>query len=406
MTNGLVGGIGSRLRRLASLGLNRDNRFMFLAVVCNEAAVGAHMALWPLFLTALGATPVEIGGVIGASGGVFLFAVLLGGWLSDRVSSRWLLVGARVSAMVGVFTASLASVWWHTAPARCLISGSGLGWPVAAKVISANVANERERGHAFTVIYTIGPSTAMLITPALGGYLAQQYGIPVALQFAAIVLIASTICFYLVRPQPPTPHDQPRATYRQALAYPAVRRLAILTVATGITLQIANAFLPKFLQDVHHVPIAEIGLFDSVKAAGASLIGIVASRLRLTNQPLVAVSWALGSVAVGLGLLAIGDAFQWWLTAYLLTGGVWLIFSSFYAAMGVTAPEAVRGRAFAFVELGIGAGSAVGPFLAGFLYTIDPRGPIYAALTAAAMLLVALIWSIRANGVDSASAPN
>lgn len=388
---GWAGRLGARL----GFGLSRDNALMFWAVLLNEGAVGTYIALWPLYLTALGATPVEIGFVGGAGGAVYLGAVIAGGWLADRVSTRWLLVGARSVAVLGLLLAGLAPDWWWVLPGRLLSSIGGLAWPVASRVITANVASERERLHTFTLIYTVGPSTALLLTPALGGQLAEQTTIRSAIWLAVALQAISTLGFAMVRPVAAPVGEHVPGTYGQALAIGAVRRLALLTLATGVTVQLANAFLPKFLQEVNAVSVGGIGLLDSVKAAGATTSGLLVGRLRRSAEPLIGVALALGMVGLGLGLVLLGHAYAWFVLAYLLLGGIWLIFSSYYAAMGSAAPEPVRARAFAFVEFGIGVGSSVGPLVAGFLYGLDPRAPILTALASALALLTAVAWLLR-----------
>jgi len=393
-----TGGRPTGLLRLASwagFGLGRDNALMFWAVGLNEGAVGAYIALWPLYLSALGASPVEIGLVIGLGGTVYLIAVALGGRLADRVSSRWLLTGTRVLVVVGLLWASLAQEWWLVIPGRLLSSFSGMAWPVAAKVIAANVATERERLRAFTLIYTVGPSAAFLLTPALGGQLAEQTTIRAVLWFATALLVLATLGFAAIRPLQAAPADEAPASYRQALALSAVRRLALLTLATGVTTQMAASFLPKLLRDVHLLGVGSIGLLDSVRALGGILIGLVIGRLLRDVKPLGSIGLALLMYGVGLGGLLLADSFLWLVPAYLLLGGGGLVFSSFYAAMGDAAPLAVRARAFALVELGIGVGASVGPLVAGTLYGHEPRAPLVAATLACLALLATIAWLSR-----------
>src|SRR5262249_35058935 len=155
----------------------------------------------------------------------------------------------------------------------------------------------------------------------------------------------------------------------------------------AVAIQLASSFLPRFLQDVHGVALGGIGLLDSVKAAGAIAVGLAVGRLQRAGEPLAAGALALAMIGVGLGGVLIASQLTWFVAVYLLLGGVWLTFSSYCAAMGSAAPEAVRSRAFAFVELGIGVGSSLGPLVAGVLYGLDPRAPIVAALFAAVGLL-------------------
>ena len=64
------------------LRLGRENGLAFWAVLLMEASFASYMLLWPLFIAQLGATPTQVGLIVGTHG-------LLQGWVpAGRSSTR------------------------------------------------------------------------------------------------------------------------------------------------------------------------------------------------------------------------------------------------------------------------------------------------------------------------------
>ena len=93
------------------LGLGRELGFVFWAMVCVEAAFGSYMAIWPLWIQALGAPIAIVGLVLGSQG--LLRPLTLGpsAALAERFEARTLISVARVITGLGMVTAALATHW-------------------------------------------------------------------------------------------------------------------------------------------------------------------------------------------------------------------------------------------------------------------------------------------------------
>lgn len=95
------------------------------------------MILWPLYIERLGGTPVDIG-ILAAAGGIALGVVLIpGGWLSDRVDRRRILLIGAAMAVPAPFLFVGAPHWQWLIPGVLLFHGSGFSRPAAQAVVQA-----------------------------------------------------------------------------------------------------------------------------------------------------------------------------------------------------------------------------------------------------------------------------
>ncbi len=83
--------MGWRLR----LKLSHDNRRIFYGMAFGEGAFGIYQTLWPLYIAALGATPPQVGFVMGIVGVSRLFTLIPSGILADHIPPRAIMVTGR-----------------------------------------------------------------------------------------------------------------------------------------------------------------------------------------------------------------------------------------------------------------------------------------------------------------------
>lgn len=84
------------------LGLGHELGHVFWAMVFVEAAFGAYMGIWPLWIEALGAPVAIVGLVLGSSGLLRLVALAPSASLAERYGVRRLIVLARIVAGIGM----------------------------------------------------------------------------------------------------------------------------------------------------------------------------------------------------------------------------------------------------------------------------------------------------------------
>ena len=73
--------------------LSRDNRLMALALFLWASGEGLFAYIQPIYIQQLGASPVQIGGVLSLAGLGLTLAYLPGGILADRVPRKQIMLG-------------------------------------------------------------------------------------------------------------------------------------------------------------------------------------------------------------------------------------------------------------------------------------------------------------------------
>lgn len=373
-----------------SLGLGRDNTRIFLGMIFNEGGLGVYMTLWPIYIASLGASPPQIGLIIGLLGFARLVFLAPSGMLSDRIPPRRLIVLARSMAALGLLLLAFAQTWWHLIPGIMIMSAGTIAFPMLSNVIAENAGSGLARTRAFTLIYSVGPSGALLIAPPLGGLIAAGFGLRAIFVAAAALTAVSVVAFSTMAPKPIAQQDGTPVTYRRALADRPVRLLLLLQFATIFILTAGVTLVPNFLREVHGLTIDQIGWIGGCGAIGSALLGLTINRVRIFQRPLAGI--ALSVIAVGgmLVLLLISRNFWFFPVAYLLRGGFVVAWSTYYAALGEVTSDRLRGRVYALAELLAGAAMTGAPFVAGWLYDVTPTAPIIAGLLAIGPLLLAI----------------
>ena len=401
---------GGLLRRIpgigSDLGLGHNNLVIFWAMLLNEASFGFYQTLTPLYIKSLGASPGIVGLVIGISGLARLIFLAPGGWAADRIPIRRLIVSGRSLTVVGILLYALAPTWWALFPAILVMSAGNIVWPSVSKVIADSTDN-RGRTRAFTLIYTVGPSIALLLSPSLGGLLADTVSLRSIFFAAAIAQLGSVLLFSRLRPVERTAEEAAGESvgYRTVLRHRPVVVICGLFLAMLLVLTTGYTLVPNYLEDEHQIGIGTIGQFGSIFALGSILLGIVIAKVKRFAPPLNALVLTTAFAPLAFLLLLFGTSTWVFALAFLFRGGYFVSWGLTYAILGEVSPERLRSRSFALAEVLGGFGFGIAPFIAGALYESDPSLPIVAALVGIVPLMIGLLFVRRyVHGLTPATA--
>ncbi|MCX2726957.1 MFS transporter [Thermomicrobium sp. 4228-Ro] len=362
---------------------------LFVGSLLNEGAIGFFFTLWPLYIASLGAAPSEIGLVIGTAGILRLLFLLPSGWLVDRLPLRLLIAGMRAVAAFGFALCALAREWWQLFPGVVAISLGVVAFPALSTLIAGLASEGEARTRYFTLIYTVAPSIATIVTPAAAGWLAEHWGLRATLVAASAATASAALIFWTIRLPTDLATTRGEGSYRELLTIRPIALSAILMVGTIGGIMLGWVLAPNYLQEVHSLSLEQIGWLGSIAAVGSTVLSLAVSRNRWLQHPFNTLLVATGAVVAGFLLLLIGNHFAIFVLAYLLRGGFLVAWSAFYAVFGLITPEQLRSRVFAVAEILGGLGSTIAPFLAGILYEFDTRLPIVTGLACTAVVVVA-----------------
>ncbi len=388
----------SRRRLRWDLGLGREIGLSFWGMVLLEAAFGAYMGIWPLWIERLGAPITIVGFVLGSSGVIRLLFLYPSAALADRFNIRRLIVVARCGALVGLLSASVAQHWTHLA---LMVVGSAIGelaFPLIQTHVAANADGNRIR--AFSLVFTVGPSVALAVSPLLSGALIAVWGLRSAFLLAATFTACSIACFARLKPAPrehATESSEPASSYSGAIADSAVRRILILQGSTVFVLALGTSLIPTFLEDVRGMSASRIATLGALAAVGSTVFGIVVARAtRLQAAPFYGIAIAVTATSIGFSLFLSTSYLPLVGLAFILRGGLFSAWAMCSAAIGVAASERHRARSFALGEMVAGTSFSIAPMVAGGLFSIENRLPLFFATIGGLALVPVLFLAQRA----------
>jgi len=368
---------------------------------------GVGEGLWaylrPLYITQLGADSAGVGLILAIYGLAPMLVMLPAGRLSDLFGPRGLMIGAWWIGTVGQVGLAFAPEWHWLAPGVFLLAGSAAGVPAMNAYVALDatrrlgVAEASRRMQTLLsrvmAIYVAGT----IVSPLVGGWLAERLGLRVVLLMSAGWFLMSTLLVHTLPPikplapppdKRPSPDERPAAWWRMSADQLRVFGVLLLVY---LCFSLGYSLVPSYMEDVRQLPVATIGGLGSATALGGTIWLLVLGR-RSSRQALVIAAGML--IAAWTGLLLIpGGAVE----APALVG-VYFLLGVYSGARSLsltvvgehTDPDR-RGTSFGLIETMFGIGTFVGPWLAGRLYGLDPRLPFGLARVAAS-LLMPVIW--------------
>lgn len=387
-------------------GLGRELGYAFWALTFFEGVFGAYISVWPLWIERLGAPISVIGLVLGSSGLIRPFVLGPGSILLGAHDTRRILLVARSLSIGGLILAAFAQSWPLLLITVITSSIGELVFPAIQTYVADHAGNDPV--HAFTMVITIGPAVALIITPLISGVAISIGGIPAALILAALLTaIALVFVSRMHFTNGRTAANAAEVTsYRLALAHTGIRTLMIVHGSTIGVLAIGSSLISNFLEVERGVTASLVSMLSAGAAVGTVAFGLLVARhSKLRRAPFAAASIACGLTAMGYVLLATHTWLPLIALALVCRGGLFSTWSLFLGALGSIAPAHLRPRSFAMMEILGGSAMSFGPIVASQLWKIDPRTPfVVSAFSAIVMVLVLLGVRHRQELAPAASA--
>jgi MFS family permease len=330
---------------------------------------GMFYMFQPIYLSQLGANPVQIGYILGSAGFALMIAHIPAGYLADRIGRRPLLITGWLIGIISTLSMALAPSLPFFVAGLLLYATTGFVTSPLNSYVTAARGNWSV-GRAITLIsstYNLG----IVFGPFTGGWIGDHFGLRSVYYLAGALFIVSTIFLLMIAPQPRNHHDptNPPASLLRNRRYIGFVILGFFVV---LALYLPQVFTPKFLQDVRGLSLGQIGLLGTVGGAGNSsltfLLGFLDARL----------GFILGQAGVGIysGLLWQMNGYGWFAVSYFLLGGYRAVRSLFMAQIRPLVHESQMGLAYGISETVLGLPLILAPIAAGFLYQQD-KGIIY-----------------------------
>jgi len=355
--------------------MNRNVKLMTLAIFLWGAGDGLFFYIQPLYIEELGANPAQIGGLLSLMGLVTGLAFIPAGYLADRLPRKPLLLGGWVCGSVSMLICGLAQDWRGLIPGLVLYGLSAYCMPVVnAYLATAAGGHSLERVFTTTAAaYTAG----MILSPAVGGMLADSVSMRAVYLAAAGVFALSMTAVLAIAPQRPDSRQGPQSNLRLLLNGRFLGFVAPVLLAF-FAMHLVFPLVPNYLADVRGWSTLQIGVLGSVAAVGTTLFSLLLGRVRgkrsrglLLGQGLVWLSAGMVLWAPGLAGVAL---------AFLLRGGAAACRALTQARASNHLGEANRGLALGATSTTVVLSQVLAYATAGFLYALQPALPFLAAL--------------------------
>jgi len=391
--------------------LKRDQWLLFAAFLLWGVGMSTWLHLQPLYIAMLGATPEQVGAAIGLPGILVIFLFLPMGWLADHMGRRKpLIVGSWAVAALAMLLIALAPDWRWVIPGLALFTISNFANPVVA----AYLADTEAGGNLARVfaILSAGWSVGNLAGPALGGWIAETWGLRAVLYAATGFSALSTLAtlFLSEKPAAPVEPAQRVGVGRLLAARGFVGQIVVLMLIV-FALDLGTILSPSFLQDVKGLSVGQIGSLGTVASLGLLATMLLLGRMRPERRAPLLFNQVI--VAAGLGLLLAAPDEGHGLAFYLPLGLGFFCRGAAQAAWPVMRGRVAHGLqpqafnlAFGLMDTALQAARTLAPFVAGLLYARAPGLPLMAGLAALAvtLALTLLLPSGRARQLVEARA--
>ena len=338
--------------------------------------LGAALFLWgigesmfllfqPVYLQELGASPIEIGVILGAFGAAMTLTHVPAGHLSDRLGRRPMLIAAWVVGFLATILMALA-LNLAVFVAGLLLYGftAFVASPLDSYTTAARGKWSVARAMTFVSMTFNGGA---VLGPLIGGRVADEFGFRIVYFIAAGIFVLSTLAVTFISAQPRDKHDpeNPPAALLGNRKY-----LAFLAVFFFVAFA---AYIPQplssnYLRNQQALSLSTIGQLISLAYLGTTILALVLGQLEaktgfLLGQAAVAAFAVFLWKGLGLGWFAIG---------YFLLGGYRPLRTLGVAQVRGFVHKSQMGLAYGMAETLGSASTLLAPPMAGFLYSRDP----------------------------------
>jgi MFS family permease len=392
--------------------MSRDIKVITLALFLWGGGEGLFFYILPLYMEQLGATPQEVGAVLGLAAFLAACSFIPGGLLADRFDAKKVMIGGWAIGAVASLGMGLAPTWQWFVPWILIYNISAYCVP-AINTYIAEASGDIPLEHTITITFA-GYAAGSIVSPFIGGRLATALGTEPLFIIAAVIFGLSFLVTLSVKSHArhlnfAKLHDQSlrlQFTRLRPLALTYVRLfLVFFTVIIGTVLP-AN-YLATLNWDISDVNSFG-GTANAIGALALSLIlGRIAAGHRrrglLLSQALIFSSMVL-FVSSTPALRALPMA------AYFLLGAVPALRELVNARLAGQVDNDIRGTVLGVNETIFALARSVAAVLAGALFALNPRAPFIAAiaLIPIGMIVIARLRPIpaRAEFIVMASTSN
>ncbi len=322
--------------------------------------------------------------------GAPLLAMLVGRW--DR---RRVLVGSLVWYAFFHALAALAPGFDSLLIARVLAMVSAAVFTPQAAACIGLLVPEHQRGRGITFVF-LGWSVASVLGTPLGAWIGGTFGWRWTMYLMALLSIVAAGWLQLRMPAKVVPAPLSASAWRQTLLSPTLMLTLSITVVSAAGQFVLFSYMAPFVADRFAVDATALSLLLLVYGLCGFAGNAVVSRWIDRIGPPRAMAWALGGIALGMGLVNLTTGFAGMVLAIVPWGlGVFASNSSQQARLVGLSPV-LAPASIALNTSAMYAGQAIGASSGGWLILHQGLSSLPAAGCAVLVCALGLsLWASR-----------
>jgi MFS family permease len=361
----------------------------------------------PIYITELGATPMELGYVSSLGGVASSLATVPMGWLADRYGIKKTLISGLIIAAIGYALFGAANQWQTTALGLMIATMAWQGLQTVCPMICGHTLAGNERATGMQLCDTV-VAFPRFIAPVVGAFIITRFGgisvqgiRPLFWLEAGGLLLAALVVYLLfsnpVRLDAGEPPKLLEGLGRVLREGKMAKRWIVMSMFGALPVYMA-IYIPLYARDLKGASQYTLGLMDS---AYWLLIFLTAIPMGLAadkygKKKIIFLLTPLYILSLILLMYAPSDLFL--VASGLLSGTLWLALVTQVSVWGDLVPLELLGSWSGLLGLARGLVGILSPVLGGFLWnTLGPDSLIYfmmVAIVARALLLATIPSSI------------
>jgi MFS family permease len=345
--------------------MNRSLMWLGGALFLWGVGEGMFLLLQPIYLQQLGASPIAIGGILGAFGAVMTLTHIPAGHLSDRFGRRPMLIAAWLTGVVATLVMALARSLTGLVLGLLLYGVTAfVSSPLDSYTTAAR--GKWSVGRAITFV-SLTFNAGAIMGPVAGGHMADLFGFRTVFFVAAGVFVLSTVMVLLVSSQPRDHHDPENPPVGLLSNRRYVGFLAVYLLV-AFAAYLPQPLTPNFLKNQHALSVSAIGELISLGYFGTTVLNLLLGQLEAR------LGFVLAQLSVGAFTMLLwrGLGFGWFALGYFLLGGFRTLRVLGVAQVRAFVHKSQMGLAYGVAETLGSLTTLLAPPLAGYLYSVDP----------------------------------
>jgi DHA1 family multidrug resistance protein-like MFS transporter len=338
--------------------------------------IGASLFLWgvgetaffsfqPLYLEQLGATPLQIGAIIGGYGFAGILVHMPAGYLADHIGRRpVMLAGWLLGLLSTVIMLAAKTLPLYIAGMFLYASTTFVVAPMNSYVTSARGNFSVQR---ILTLVSIGYNLGAIIGPIVGGTIGEHFGFRIIYLFAVCIFIISNLIIYFIHSQPVEIENRSE-NGKSLLSNSNFILFTFFLFFSFFAMYLPQPLTPNYLQNDQGFNLVKIGQFYAINAIGIVLFNLVLGHFEAKTGFILSQVFMLLYSAI---LWKTGGEF-WLIIAFFLLGGFRSARSMATAMIRSLVNPANMGFAYGIAETMGSVALIAAPLLAGYLYGQNP----------------------------------